>query len=128
MAGEYRGERAPVVGRHGEVAALEERGWREAGPLPVNPAAAHRPAEDPDRVAMPVVGAGIAILLHGAAEFGEHDDYGISPFAAEVLRQRGEALAERAQPVGELAVMAALADMGVPPAEADKGESDVVVA
>src|SRR6266851_8490855 len=105
MAGEYRGERAAVIGCHGAVAALVKRGRREAGPLPVNPAAAHRAAQDPDRIAMPVIGAGIAILVDGAAELGEHDYDGICPLVAEALRQGGKAVAERAQPVGELAPM-----------------------
>ena len=108
---------ARKVGGDREVAPLVELRRRQPRPVAVDPAAVDRAAHHPDDVAVAVVGAAIAVLAHGAAELGEDDDHRVAPGAAEPAGQRGEAFAERAQPVGELALLAALVDMGVPAAE-----------
>jgi hypothetical protein len=43
------------------------------------------------------------------------------------LAQRGEAVTERPETIGELAFLISLVDVGVPAAEAGKGEPDVLV-
>ena len=77
---------------------------------------------------MPVIGAAIAIFMHGAAKLRQHDDNRIGPVVAEALREGGKALAERTQPIGELTLVIALADMGIPAAERGKGDPDAVIA
>src|SRR5260221_7170421 len=128
MASNYRHQHVAVIGGHGEIAALEQRVRRKTRPLAINSPAAYAAAQHPDDIAVAVIGAAVAILLHGAAEFGEHDDDRIVPVASERLGKGGEPVAERAQPFGELTFVVALADMRVPAAEAQKGETDIAAA
>jgi hypothetical protein len=46
---------------------------------------------------------------------------------AEVFGQRGEAVTEGPETIGELAFVISLVDVDVPPTEAGKGEPDVLV-
>src|SRR5205085_8466765 len=92
-----------------------------------NPAALHRPAEHRDDIAVAVIGSTIAILAHGAAEFGQHDHNGILPVTAESLGERRKPVAERAQPLGQLAYVTTLPNLGVPAAETDDGKADLLV-
>src|SRR6516165_10783406 len=125
MALEDDGEHRAVVGGDGEVAALVELGSREARPVAVDAAAANLAAQNPDDVAVTVVGAGVAVLVHRAAEFGEDDDDRIVPIRAEPSGDCGEPVAEGPQMVGELAL---LVDVGVPAAKAGEGEANMRVA
>src|SRR5947209_3930328 len=109
-----------VVGGDREIAAFVEPVGSEARPVAIDPAAIDLAAGEPDRVAAAVIGAAVAILFDGAAEFRDHDEDRIVPIAAEPFGQGGEAAAERAQPVGELAGLGALPDMRVPAAEREE--------
>jgi hypothetical protein len=120
-------ERRAIIGSDREVAALIELSCRKAGPIAINAAAAHTSAKHPNDVAMAVIGAAVAVLMNGAAELRHDDDDGIVTMLAEVFGQRGEAVTERPETIGELAFLISLVDVGVPAAEAGKGEPDVLV-
>src|SRR4051812_45233585 len=132
MARDHGGHHTAVIGGDGEIAALEQRRHRQSGPLAIDLAAADAAAEYLDRVAVAVVGAAIPILFHGAAEFRQDHDDGVVPDcstgAVERLGEGGEPVAERAQAVGELALLVALADMRVPAAEAQERKPDIAIA
>jgi hypothetical protein len=121
------GKRGAVVGGDGEIAALVELSRREAGPVAVDAATADAAAQHPDDVPVAMVGAAIAVLVNCPTELGEHHDNAVVPVLVEPLGQRGEAVAQRSETIGELAFLAPLIDVGVPAAEAGKGESDVPV-
>src|SRR4029077_15375214 len=57
----------------------------------------------------------------------KNDDDGVVPGVAETAGEGEEPVAERLQPVGELALGLALFDMSVPAAEAQKDQPDVPV-
>ena len=63
---------------------------------------------------MPVVGSRVAILPHRAAELrhGQHDD--VPQLLSQVLRKRGERLAELREPCRELSFARPLVHMSVP--------------
>ena len=75
----------------------------EAGPLAVDLAALDRPAEDEHRVAVAVVGAAVAVLLHRPAELRHRDEHDVGHAIAEILRERGEAAREIIEAIGDLA-------------------------
>src|SRR5579872_3947104 len=77
---------------------------------------------------MPMVGAAVAVLMHGAAEFGNHDHDGIAVCWPERLSEMREAFAERLQMSRELARRAALIDVRVPSAEREESDADAGVA
>src|SRR6185369_15487365 len=82
----------------------------------------HRAAQDPVHAAMAVIGAAVAVLAKGAAEFAQHHHDGVAPGAAHALRERAQAAAELLEARRELAVRAALADVRVPAADVDEAE------
>src|SRR5579883_3334012 len=126
--GENRGKDLAEIGRHGEVAMLIELRRRQARPLAIDAAAPDRAAQNPDHVAVAVVGAVRVVLAQGAAELGDDDDGGVLPLGAEAAGEGGKALAERAQVIRELALVSALIDMRIPAAERREGEADAPVA
>ncbi len=105
------------VGRHREVALLVEARGREARPSAVNLAAFHRAAHHPHHVAVAVIGAAVAVLMHRAAELGNHQDDGVLVVRPQRLREARESLAERLQMSRELAVGGAFVDVRIPAAE-----------
>src|SRR5204862_6270479 len=124
MTPDHACQHGTEIGADGEIAALIQRRRRQTEPLAVNPAALPRPAEQRDDIAVAVIGAAIAILAHGAAEFGQQDDDRILPRTAEGFGKCCEPVAEGAQSLRQLSGMIALPDMGVPAAEADDGKAD----
>src|ERR1700683_3542708 len=56
------------VGRHCEVALLVEARGREARAPAINFSPLHRTAHHPHHVAVSVIGAAVAVLMHRAAE------------------------------------------------------------
>src|SRR6185437_1089638 len=80
----------------------------------------------PVHAAMAVIGAAVAVLAEGAAEFGEHHHGGVVPGVAQRVGVGGEAFAEVLQVVGEAALGAALVDVGVPAAHVDEAEAVLV--
>src|SRR5258706_6567559 len=105
------------IGGDGEIAAFEQLRGRKARPVAITAATAHPPAGQPDHVAVAMIGAAVAVLLNGAAELGDDDDDRVVPVATQAAGQRGQPIAERTQPVGELTLVVALLDMRVPAAE-----------
>ncbi len=68
---------------------------------------------------MAVIGAPVAVLPKGAAEFRQDDDDGVLPSLTRPSGKGGETLAERAQMIGQLPVVVALIDVGIPTPEPD---------
>src|SRR5215831_11869116 len=95
MRADNLGEDAAEVRRHREVASLVALLRREARPAAVDPAALHVvPADDEHGVAVPVIGAAVAVLGHGPAELAHRQDHHVVHAIAEIARQRGDALTE----------------------------------
>src|SRR5207248_4033201 len=124
MALEDGRQRGAKVGGDCEVAPLVELGRGETGPIAVNPAAIDLAAQYPHDIAVAVIGATIAVFPKGAAEFGHDDDDGVLPSLAQPSGKSGEALAERAQMIGQLPVVIPLIDVGVPTAQPDCRNAD----
>ena len=128
MALEDCGERRAEIGGDREVALLiEPRRCRgPASPHKCGPL--YGAAEHPDHVAVPVVSPAIAVLADGAAELGQHEDDSVAPSLARSAGEGGEALAERAQSLGELSLVVSLVDMRVPPPQPDRRKPDACIA
>ncbi len=86
-------------------------------------AAADVAADDHHRVAVPVIGAPVAVLGRGAPEFRHRDDDRVGKTVAEVRRERREAARELVEPVRDLAGDGALVDVVIPVAQL--GERDL---
>ena len=111
------------VGRDREVAALVALFGREAGPRAVDLAAADAAAEDEHRVAVAVVGAAVAVLLHRPAEL-RHREHTMSAMRSpRSVASAAMPCAKSSSRAGELAGRAALVDVRVPAAEL--GERDL---
>ena len=102
------------VGGHGEVAPLVELLAREARPRPDHAPTFDGAAEDEHGRGVAVIGAAIAVLAHGAAKFRHGQDYHLVHAIAEVPVQRGQALGELAEALGELSPLVALIGVGIP--------------
>src|SRR5215472_13150932 len=87
MARRDRREDAAEIGCHSKVAPLVKRRRCEAGPIKVHLPTPYAAAEDPDDITVPMIGAAVAILAHGAAELGENDNHCVPPIRAEPLRE-----------------------------------------
>src|SRR5689334_7818605 len=107
------------IGGDREVPPLVELRRGKAGPIAVNPAAIDGPTQYPDDVAVPVISGPVAVFPEGAAEFGQDDDYGVLPGPPRPTGKGGETLAERAQMIGQLALVIALIDVGIPTTQPD---------
>src|SRR5579872_7287234 len=102
---EEAGEHGPIIGQHGVIPILEQARLLDLNLLAMDAAAIDAAAHHPIHAAVAVVGAVIAILAEGAAEFGDHDHHGVVPgFRPDLLRKAGERTAELAEAVGEIAV------------------------
>src|SRR5579883_2597317 len=88
----------------GEVAALVELRFTQTRPSSVHSRAAHPAARHPHHVAVPVVGAAVAILPYRAAKFGHDEDYGILVGGTHLMDQSGQAVAQRPQVIGQLSI------------------------
>src|SRR6266480_4397319 len=110
------GEHRAVVVQYLVIAVLEEVCLAHHHLAPRDTAARNAAAEHPQRIAMPVVGAAVAVLAEGAAEFRHDDDDGVAPEAAHFLREGGEALGETREVRGERALRRTLVDVRVPTA------------
>src|SRR5262249_41943247 len=94
MAGGGLGEEMAEVGRHREVAPLEELVAVEAGPAAVDAAAADAAAKDEHRRRVAVVGAAITVLGDGAPELRHREHHDVRHLVAEILRECRERRAE----------------------------------
>ena len=115
MAVEDFPEHVTEVGRDGEVATLVALLTPEAGPLAVDTSAPDAPADDHHGVAVPVIGASIAVLTHRSPEFRHRQDNRVGHAIAQVLHESGKAAREVVEPDGKLSLCRALIHMGVPP-------------
>src|SRR6185369_5900859 len=118
--GEEPAEELAVFVEHRIVAVLEQGALRDAHLLAHDALPLHRAAQDPVHAAMAVIGAAVAVLAKGAAEFAQHHHDGVAPGAAHALRERAQAAAELLEARRELSVRAALADVRVPAADVDE--------
>ena len=120
-------EQRAKVGGDGQVAALEALLGREARPPAMDAAASHPAAEHQHRGRVTVIGSAVAVLGDGPAELRHRQHHHVAQSIAEVAREGGETAAQLAQAIGELALLAALADMRVPAVDVDEADlkSDV---
>lgn len=89
MAFENSDECETVIGRDREIAALVKLWRRQPGPIAINLAAPDIAAQNPDHIAVTVIGPAIAILVHRAAEFGENNNDGVAPRLPQFSCQDG---------------------------------------
>ena len=108
------GEDVAEIGRDRQVTALPELLALEPRPLAVNLAALDVAAEDEHRVAVAMVRAAVAVLLHRPAELRHRDHDDVRHAIAEVLGERGDARREVVQAVRDLSLRAALVRVVIP--------------
>src|SRR5262245_54050145 len=77
------------VGGDGEVASLVALLGRESWPSAVNLTAAHAPTDDHHGVAVPMVGAAIAVLADCASKLRHRQDHGVGHAVAEIGDEGG---------------------------------------
>ena len=65
---------------------------------------------------MAVIGAAVAVLVRGAAEFGHADEHYVAHAVAHVLMKRSDSLPKVAEQVRKLALHAAFVDVMIPAA------------
>ena len=120
MLGEDFAEHRAKIRTEREVAALIELMVVQAGPLAVDLPAAHVAAHHEHAIRVAVVGAPVAVLARGAAEFAHGDENDVLHAVGQVLMKRRETLAEIAQQIRELPLHAAFVDVIVPAAAIHK--------
>src|SRR5262245_47856786 len=77
MAHDNLAEHITKIGRHCQVSAFVAALHGQAGPSSIHRAATHAAADDDHRVAVAVIGAAVAVLAHGPAEFGHGQNNGV---------------------------------------------------
>src|SRR5262245_24532810 len=123
---EQAAEERAIFVQHRPVAVLVQRSALDCYLFTRNMPAAHRAAQYPIHGAMAVVGASRAVFPEGTAEFRDHDDDSLAPCRPHLLRERCQPLAEVAEQIGQLALRAAFVDVGVPAADIDEREVELV--
>src|SRR5271154_7066353 len=68
-----------IIGQHRIVAVLKQRRLLDLDLFARDATAIDATAHHPIDAAMTVIGAAVAVLAEGAAEFGDHDDDGVTP-------------------------------------------------
>ena len=116
-------EHVAEIGRDREVAALVALSASRPGHLPYTRPPRTPPPIDHHRVAVAVVGAAIAVLVHRAPELRHRQDDDVGHAIAEVGDERRDAAAEVVEPRRELALRAALVDVRVPAADSANATS-----
>ena len=99
MALQHFGQHQPEVGGDGKVASLMQGARIQAGPLAQYLAAVDAATQRPHHIAVPVVGAVVAVLAHRAAELRHHQHHRVVEGRAEPCCQCRQAGSERAQAI-----------------------------
>src|SRR5207302_9339775 len=120
VLGEDLAEHGAKIRAESEVAALIELMVVQAGPLAVDLPAGHVAAHHEHAICVAVVGAPVAVLARGAAEFAHGDENDVLHAVGQVLMKRRETLAEIAQQIRELPLHATFVDVIVPAAAIHK--------
>src|SRR5208282_733560 len=89
---EHRSDRLAKIGRYRQIALLIEVRCRESRPPAINFSPFHRSAHHPHDVAVPVIGATVAVLMHRAAELRDHQDDGVLVARPQRLREARQPL------------------------------------
>src|SRR5262249_53367042 len=120
-------EHGAVVGQNGIIAVLEQGRLLDFDLLAHDAAAVNATAQHPIDAAMAMVGATIAFLAERAAESGDHYDHRTAPGRrTDLLRESSQCAAGFAEPVGKIAVETPLVDVGVPAADVDEAEVELL--
>src|SRR5206468_10531696 len=119
---EQSAEHGAVLVQHRVVAVLEEAARIDGLLFADDAAAADAAAKHPVDAAVAVVGAAVAVLAEGAAEFTEHDHHRSPPLLAHLVGEGGQPAAEIGQLVGQRAGGTALPDVRVPTTHVDEAE------
>jgi hypothetical protein len=89
------------VGSDRQVAAVVPLLAREAGPQAVDLAAADRATEHHHGVAVPMIGAARAVLVHRPPELRHRHDHDVLHAIAEIAGERGHPAGEVVEAIGE---------------------------
>src|SRR5215471_3884720 len=100
MALQNNSENAAKIGCYRQVAPLVKLCRGEAGPIAVDAAAHDGSSQNPNDIAMTVIGAAVAVLPESAAEFRQDQDDRLPPCLAAAASEGGEALAQWTQTIG----------------------------
>ncbi len=121
------GEEAAIIRHHRIVAVLKQLGLLDLDLLAENAAAIDAAAHHPVHAAVAVVGAAVTVLAEGAAELGNRHNHGVTPRSGpDLLGEAGQGPAEFAQPIGEIAGRRTLVDVGVPAADIDEAQVELL--
>ena len=123
---EQAAEHRAVFGEHRPVAILVQRAPLDGHLAPGHATALDAPAKHPVDRAVAVVSAARAVLAEGSAELRDDHHHGARPRRAHLLGETGEAPAEIAEQIGELALGVALVDVGVPATHVDERKIELV--
>src|ERR1700680_3313579 len=117
----------PVVSQNRVITILKKRGLLDFDLLAGDAAAIEAAAHHPIDAAVAVIGAAVAILAEGAAEFGNYGEDGVSPSRrSDFFRKPSERAAEFTQSIREVAGGRALVDVGIPAADVDKAQVELL--
>ena len=95
-------ENIAEVGGEGEIAALVELLFLQAGPLAVDLAAFDAAAHDEHGIRVAVIGAAIPVFVRSAAKLAHRDQDHIVHAIAHVLPEGGQGLAVFTQQIAQL--------------------------
>src|SRR5579862_2909826 len=116
-----------IVGQYRIVAILKQRRLLDLDLLADDASAIDAAAHHPIDAAVTMIGAAIAILAEGAAEFGDHDDDRVAPGCGpDLFGESGKPAAEFAHAIGEITGCRTLVDVGVPAADIDEAEIELI--
>src|SRR5258708_18155494 len=124
---EQPGKHGTIVGQNRIVAVLKKVCLLDFDLFAENTAAIDAAAQYPVDAAVAVIGAAVAVLPKGAAKFGDHDHHRIAPSrSSNLFRKTCKRTSEFAEAVGEISRRRPLIDMGVPAADIDKTEVELL--
>src|SRR5215471_18265012 len=106
-------EHSTIIGSHGEIASFEQLFLFETRPFAVDLTALDSTTDHHHETPMAMIGAGIAVLFDGTAEFGHRHHNDIFHTIAQVLAERPDGVGKLPQKVRELLTLVAVV---IPPA------------
>src|SRR5215831_3263573 len=122
MANRDLGEELTEIRGHGEIAPFVELLAGQTRPPPHHTSALHRAAQDEHGRGMPMVGAPVAVLAHGAAELGHGQHHYVAHALPQITIEGGQALGEFREAEGELSALVALVGVRVPSPHVGEGD------
>src|ERR1700723_2011347 len=120
-------EHRTIIGQNRIVPVLKKIGLVDLDLRAEDAAAIDSASHHPVDAAVAMIGAAVAILPESASELGDHHHHGIPPSRrSDLFGKPGQRAAEFAEAIGEIAGGSALIDMGIPAADIDKAEVELL--